>query len=313
MNKSFHLILDEHKPIVEQMSQLVPVLSDGNLKEFRTYVDSFFYPLPKADPYQIIEVNAFCKLYIYTPGNQSPKIKIPLLYHTHGGGFVSAKASQFSKKNQDWANEFGVIVASVEYRLAPESPYPAALVDCFEGIKYLYEHADELLIDKERISIIGESAGGGMAATLAIYVRDKKPELKIKNQFLFSPMLDYQNTRDFGPKKNEYLGEYGWTFESNSYGWSAYKGNQTISDDELGYFSAAHARDFTNLPCTYILIGGLDLFFEESLEYTRQLNRAGVPVSLEVVAGGVHGFEDFPTPVGLSLKQNSVNCMKELL
>lgn len=203
----------------------------------------------------------------------------PALLWIHGGGYVIGSPSQDDDTCRKLANQLGVTVAAVKYRLAPEHPYPAALDDCHDALVWL---ASLPAVDRTRIAIAGASAGGGLAAALALAARNRG-QVDVAAQVLVYPMLDDRSGRQAGlDSPNHRL----WTQASNVFGWASYLGG---ADPE----SAVPARrtDLAGLPPTWIGVGTLDLFHDEDLAYAERLRTAGVPCDLEVVQGAFHGFD----------------------
>ncbi|WP_374652194.1 alpha/beta hydrolase [Rhizorhabdus sp.] len=225
-------------------------------------------------------------LHILTPVNA--KGPLPLIYHIHGGGYIVGKASEMVLRHQGLVAELGCALASVEYRLAPETAFPGAIEDCYAGLAWMFERAAERGIDKERVGVMGESAGGGFAAALALLARDRG-EYRLAFQHLVYPMLDDRTGTLSEP--HPYVGEYVWTASSNRFGWSALLGREPGGDDVSPYAAPARATDLTGLPPAFIYTGALDLFLEEDLDYARRLARAGVPVEFHLFPGAFHGFE----------------------
>ena len=211
------------------------------------------------------------------------------LYHIHGGGMVlgTAKDMQFGPSSMAAALQIPVI--SVEYRLAPETPFPGPQQDCLDGLAWLAANAVELGIDPARIAIVGESAGGGLAAATALMARDTAgPELAA--QVLIYPMLDHRTGSDACRWNNRSTGEWVWNRSANRFGWEALRGDYAAEDARKGWFSPALADDLAGLPPTLLLTGSLDLFFDEDLDYARRLVDAGVPVELHSYPGAIHAF-----------------------
>lgn len=218
----------------------------------------------------------------------------PLILHIHGGGYVAGSAEMMDMANGARVLQHGTALASVEYRLAPEHPYPAAVEDCYTALTWLVGRSEEIGIDTNRVIVLGESAGGGLAAALALLCRDRGgPALSA--QFLIYPMLDYRVGTEADPYKNPTCGEFIWTRASNQFGWNSLAGGRKINDDEMPYFSPALAQSLVGLPKTYIATGSLDLFFDENLNYASRLSHAGVPVELHSYAGAMHAFDLIPT------------------
>jgi triacylglycerol lipase len=211
----------------------------------------------------------------------------PAIYHVHGGGYVIGDPGMMEAKHKPLAVELGCVIVSVDYRLAPETAHPGPLEDCYAGLKWTYDHAQELGIDVRRLGVMGESAGGGLAAALALYARDKR-EVPLAFQHLIYPMLDDRTCVD--PDPHPYVGEFIWNREHNLYGWTSLLGGAPGRPDVHHYAAPARAPDVAGLPPTFISVGALDLFLEENLEYARRLTRAAVPVELHVYPGAYHGF-----------------------
>ena len=215
------------------------------------------------------------------------------ILHIHGGGMVLGSVEQMQAGPAALAAAAGVPVVSVEYRLAPEHPFPAPQEDCHSALSWLAGQADALGFDASRIVVAGESAGGGLAAALAIMARDLGGP-GLAGQLLTYPMLDHRTGGDTCPYKNPMTGEFIWTRASNRFGWRALQGDYRADDERCGWFSPSLAGDLTGLPPAYIATGSLDLFFDENLDYARRLVAAGVPVDLHSYAGAIHAFNAIP-------------------
>ena len=212
---------------------------------------------------------------------------LPVLLHLHGGGFVVGSPERKGTEHRKLAVDLGCAIYSVDYRLAPETPFPGAVEDCYAVLRWIHDNATRLELDPSRVGVIGESAGGGLAASLALLVRDRK-EFRLLFQHLVSPMLD---DRTAGRSiSNPGTGEFAWTREDNAFGWSALLGSAVGGPDVSLYAAAARAEDLHDLPSTYLSIAALDLLMEEELEYAQRLARAGVPLELHVYLGTFHGF-----------------------
>lgn len=216
----------------------------------------------------------------------------PALLNIHGGGYVMGVPEQNDLANRDKALRLGCPVVATSYRLAPETPWPGAVEDCYATLCWMHENAGELGIDPARIAISGESAGGGHAAALGIHARNKARDNgnapRICFQLLDAPMLDDRTgaSHDDHP----FTGEFMWRPDLNRFGWKALLGMEPGGPEVPEAAVPARVRDLAGLPPTCITIGSLDLFLEESLEYARRLTRAGVLVELHVIPGGFHGY-----------------------
>lgn len=226
------------------------------------------------------------RVLVYTPPGAAAAPR-PAFLHVHGGGYVLGAADLNDGSNRSLAHELGCVVVSVDYRLAPETTFPGALEDCYAALTWLHAEAETLGVDPARIAVGGESAGGGHAAALAIYARDRG-EIPICLQVLDSPMLDDRTGTSSDP--HPWCGEFVWPPANNRYGWGALLG-MAPGGPETPYGAApARVEDLSGLPPAFILVGALDLFLEEDLEYARRLIRAGVPAELHVIPGAFHGF-----------------------
>lgn len=225
------------------------------------------------------------RLLVYTPPGKATAPR-PAFFHMHGGGYVLGTADLNDGSNRALAAELDCVVVSVDYRLAPETRFPGSLEDCYAGLAWLHREAGALGVDRSRIAIGGESAGGGHAAALAIYARDRG-EVAICLQVLDSPMLD---DRTGGGDPHPYCGEFVWTPDKNRFGWEALLGVEPGGPATPAGAAPARVADLSGLPPAFIVVGALDLFLEEDMEFARRLIRAGVPTELHVIPGAFHGF-----------------------
>ncbi len=210
------------------------------------------------------------------------------LLHVHGGGYVVGRPEMNEHRNAGLAARLDCVVVSVDYRLAPETRFPGAVEDCYAVLLWLHASAAALGVDGWRIGLIGESAGGGLAASLALLARDRGMVAPCL-QALIYPMLDDRTGSTL--RASSLAGEFVWTAGSNRFGWSALLGHPPGGRDTSPYASAARAQALAGLPPCFIAVGALDLFIEENIEYARRLIQAGVPTELHVYPGAVHGFD----------------------
>jgi acetyl esterase/lipase len=213
---------------------------------------------------------------------------LPCVYSIHGGGYVFGSYDMDDLKFDALCPELRCVGVSVEYRLAPETAYPGPLEDCYAGLKWTYEHADELGIDPGHIGIAGVSAGGGLAAALALLARDRA-EVPLRFQLLECPMIDDRQTTSSSTRDGMII----WSRESNTFGWKAYLGDLYGTDDIPGYAAAARATDLTGLPPAFVIVGGADGFRDEDIVYALRLGESGVPTELHVLPGAPHGVQMF--------------------
>jgi acetyl esterase/lipase len=222
---------------------------------------------------------------VHTPkGVDGP---LPCVYSIHGGGYVLGSYDMDDAKFDRWCPALPCVGVSVEYRLAPEAPYPGPLDDCYAGLRWTHEHAAELGVAPERIGVAGVSAGGGLAAALALLARDRG-EVPLAFQLLECPMLDDRQTTS----SSQLDGLPIWSRESNEFGWRSYLGD-LYGGDVPAYAAPARATDLTRLPPTLVIVGGADGFRDEDIDYASRLCRSGVPTELHVLPGAPHGVQFF--------------------
>ncbi len=240
---------------------------------------------------------------IYRPKNVHGPM--PALLWIHGGGYVMGTPDMDDFNCIDFARELGILVVSVDYRLAPEHPFPAPLEDCYAALRWLFKNAETLGVLSDRIGIGGASAGGGLAAALAQLAHDRQ-EVRPVLQLLVYPMLDDRTTArtDFDDKNLR-----GWNQGSNVFGWRSYlgfgakgaagdplpqlynQGQEPGGAEKPTYAVPSRRQDLSGLPPAWIGVGTCDLFHDEDLDYAARLKAAGVPCDLVVVPGAFHGFD----------------------
>src|ERR1700734_1153592 len=204
----------------------------------------------------------------------------------HGGGYVMGTAKQDDQLCRRFARELGVTVAAVDYRLGAADPPPAPLEDCYAALTWL---AALPAVDPARVAIGGASAGGGLAAALALLARDRG-EVTPALQLLAYPMLDDRSAS--GPENPNYRR---WGPKSNRFGWAAYLGN---ADPNIAV--PARHEDLSGLPPAWIGVGTNDMFHDENLVYAERLTASGVPCQVEVVPGAFHGFDQIVPKAAVS-------------
>lgn len=242
---------------------------------------------------------------IYRPTGSTDTL--PCILHIHGGGYITGSAAQLEGIHRPLAADLGCAIVSVDYRLAPENPFPAAIEDCYAALRWLSGTANDLGVDAARTGVMGESAGGGLAAALALLARDQG-EYALSFQHLIYPMIDDRTCRTATP--HPFAGEYVWTAESNVFGWTSLLGHAPGGDSTSPYAAAARATDLAGLPPTFIATGALDLFVDEDIDYATRLIRAGVPTELHVYPGAFHAFNIAP---GAQIAANARRDSREAL
>lgn len=220
--------------------------------------------------------------------NARPGENRPAILHTHGGGYILGAAEWEIGRLQAIAKELGCVIVTVEYRLAPETRYTGSIEDNYAGLVWLYRHAESLGVDRERIALLGESAGGGHAALLALTARDRG-EVPLVLQTLIYPMLDDRtgSSRQMPP----HIGVVGWNAASNRFAWESFLGTRPGGDNVPAAGVPARRTDLSGLAPAFIGVGGVDLFVSESLDYARRLTEAGVMTQMHLVPGAFHGFD----------------------
>ncbi|OJJ89308.1 alpha/beta hydrolase [Aspergillus glaucus CBS 516.65] len=212
----------------------------------------------------------------------------PAIVHAHGGGTVFGDASMFIKMLSALVNQSGAQVFSVDYRLAPEHPFPTPVEDCYAGLSWLIEHSAEFNIDPKRIGTMGESAGANLATGIALMARDRGLSPPVAKQILIYPMLDDRNTKTY----SALTGLSTWSPETNVACWSAYLGSDFGTDRVSPYAAPARAH-LEGLPPTYLEVGNLDIFLGETMEYASRLMQANIQVEIHVYPGLPHAFDTF--------------------
>ena len=219
---------------------------------------------------------------VYTPGTPTGAA----LLWIHGGGLVIGAAAMDDALCGETARQLGVTVVSVDYRLAPRHPFPAALDDGHDAWEWLLRNASALGVDTGRIAVGGQSAGGGLAANLVQRLHDEGAD--VAAQWLFCPMLDDRTAAD---RTYDAEGHLVWNNRSNLVGWSSYLGDRMGAETLPPYAAAARREDLSGLPPTWIYTSDIELFCTEDTAYASRLRDAGVDVTLDVVSGAPHGFE----------------------
>ena len=239
-------------------------------------IDDREVPGPEGDPPVTVRV--------YVP-HERAATPTPAILYIHGGGFFVGSIDTEHGGAAGLAKDLGVVVVSVEYRLAPEHPYPAPLEDCYAALQWLHGAADELGVDPARIAINGGSAGGGLSAGLALLARDRGGPA-ICFQYLGIPELD---DRLDTPSMRAFVDTPMWSRPAAEKSWEWYLGDLWGTDDVPYYASPARAEDLTGLPPAYVSVMEFDPLRDEGLDYAVRMIRAGVPVELHHFPGTFHG------------------------
>ncbi|NUU62985.1 alpha/beta hydrolase [Paenibacillus agri] len=224
---------------------------------------------------------------IYEPA-QRTGAKLPALLWIHGGGYVMGHPDMDDALCERFVQAAKCVVVSVDYRLAPEHPYPAAIDDCYTALTWMTDEAELLGIDLDRVAIAGASGGGGLTAALALMARDKGGPALIFQMPLY-PMID---DRNITASSHEITADNAtWNRTNNLTAWNMYQGNRTEDSGLSPYAVPSRAESLAGLPPTYTCVGQLDLFRDETIEYVTRLAQAGVDVEFHLYPGTFHSFE----------------------
>ncbi|MER6025802.1 alpha/beta hydrolase [Streptomyces sp. NPDC001851] len=221
---------------------------------------------------------------------------LPVLYHVHGGGMMLGTGRAGVDQPLAWARELGAVVVSVEYRLAPEHPYPAPVEDVYAGLRWIAGHAREIGADPDRIVVVGASAGGGLAAALTLLSRDRQGP-RLFGQVLLAPMLDDRNDT---VSSHQMAGVGVWDRTANETGWTALLGDRRGGPGVPPYAAPARADDLSGLPPAYLDAGSAETFRDEVVAYASRIWRCGGEAELHVWPGAFHGFDTLAPQAALS-------------
>ncbi len=264
----------------------------GDWRTRRATIDGLYAALAAAAPEDGAEVVDFTvsasdghtvPLRLYKPSD----VPGVLVVYLHGGGLIAGSIDGYDHVCRRYASEAGVAVIAVDYRLAPESPFPAALEDCVAAVRWTIGHARER-VPGARVAIMGDSAGGGLAAATALACHERAIG-PLAAQILVYPMLDDRTARAAG----DVAPFLTWSADDNVTDWRAYLGDRYGTDDVPASASVARAGSLRGLPAAYLEVGQLDLFCAETVAYATRLMEHGVAVNLSVRPGAFHGFDQF--------------------
>ena len=260
-------------------------------------------PTPVADPSVEIEdvyidvPQHRIQLRIYRPRDTGQDSLLPAIFWIHGGGFILGSIEGDDVFCQQLCRNTGCLVASVEYRLVPQYTYPIPVDDCYAGLKWLCEHAEQLGIDLDRVAVAGCSAGGCLAAAVALRARDLQ-EIKLAAQLLIIPTLDDRCETVSAQTVTE---PRVWNRSLSLMSWGAYL--QDIEGEVPGYAAPGRAEDLAGLPPAFVSVAELDLLRDEAIDYAQRLMQAGVTTELKVYPGAFHGSYMFAPNAGVSRRQ----------
>jgi acetyl esterase/lipase len=235
----------------------------------------------------------------------------PGIYWIHGGGFLFGVPEQDEAQSIRWAKEVGAVVAAVEYRKAPEHPYPVPLEDAYAGLVWFSEQAESLGVDKNRIAVAGASAGGNLAAAVALLARDRGgPTLAF--QMPLYPMID---DRFMTPASHEDFGNKVWNNTDNAFAWKLYLGDISGTDQVTQYMAPARAENLSGLPPAYSCVGTVDPFRDDAINYMARLSQSGAAVEFHLYPRAFHAFEALVPDANYSkaAKDEYVSVLKKAL
>jgi acetyl esterase len=279
-------------PEIAAIVPLLPTTEAGDLVQMRAFLSDMIAQLPAPDTTGLHiedrqvpgrDGDPAVTIRIYQPEQRSAPAAI---YSVHGGGFISGDLETEHALNVRLARELGVAVVAVDYRLAPETPFPGPLEDVYAGLVWTSEHAGELGVDPQRIAIHGASAGGGLCAGLALLARDRGGP-HIAFQFLSVPELDDRLTTS---SMVEFIDTPLWSRPQAVFSWDCYLGPGRAGADDVSIYAApARATDLAGLPATYISVMHFDPLRDEGIAYAQSLLAADVTVELHLFPGTFHG------------------------
>lgn len=244
---------------------------------------------------------------IYAPPRQA--VPLPGLLWIHGGGYVVGSAALDAPIARRMALVASCVIVSVEYRLAPENPFPAPVEDCYAALRWMATNADELGVDRDRLAVGGASAGGGLAAGLALLARDRA-EVDLKYQLLIYPMIDDCNVIPAGETVRD---APLWNRENNRIGWRSYLGQEPGGEGVSPYASACRSQNVKGLPPAYLAVGEMDLFCGENIRYAERLMEAGILTELHVYPGAFHAFDNIApeSSIGMRFTNDYLSALRE--
>ncbi|GAB3515419.1 alpha/beta hydrolase [Photobacterium alginatilyticum] len=299
------------KAPLEQLPPALSLITKDSVLDARATVHKMLKfpdtPGVKVERKEILTAEGEVPVFVYRPENSTAIT--PAILWIHGGGYIMGRADSNDFAGE-FAKELNATVVSVEYRLAPEHPFPAGHNDVYAAFLWLVDHTKELGIDPERIAVGGDSAGAGMAAGMVLHNRDAKgPAIAL--QLLIYPMLDNLHDTPSGSIEDYPV----WNRETSFNAWDMYLGGSNPGEAASPYAAPARAKDVSGLPKTFMTIGAVDLFRDEVVDYAQRLMAAGVPTELAVFPGMYHGGQVFvpDAPVSQQMRGAYLSALKDAL
>jgi len=284
--------MDFESRVLPELKRVLSFIKPKNLYEALQMIRSF--PLPEREKSEHIRIvtrmipgsEQGLSVKIYEPIKRS-EVKLPAVLWIHGGGYVMGHPDKDDGLCERFVREAECVVVSVDYRLAPEHPYPAAIEDCYAALQWMVKAKDQLNIDPTCFGVAGASSGGGLAAALALMTRDKGGP-KLGFQLLIYPMVD---DRNMTPSSKEITAPMApWNRSHSLAAWDMYLGEHVL-EEVSPYAAPARAKNLIGLPPAYACVGELDPLRDETIEYVTRMAQAGVPVEFHLYPGCFHGFE----------------------
>jgi acetyl esterase/lipase len=237
---------------------------------------------------------------IYRPLRRTDSEMLPGVLFLHGGGYALGSPEMSGSTYELLMQTRACVIVAPDYRKSFDAPYPAALNDCYATLLWMKENASELGLREDQLIVIGQSAGGGLTAALALMARDRG-EVRIAFQMPLYPMIDDRNSTDSAHENDAPI----WNARHNRLGWDLYLGELAGSDHIPKYAAPARETDYSDLPPTATFVGDLDPFRDETLQYVEQLRTAGVAVEFRLYAGCFHGFDMISQRARVSREANA--------
>ncbi|KAH7142781.1 Alpha/Beta hydrolase protein [Dactylonectria estremocensis] len=300
-------------PKLETQSEVLPIhdIATRRSRYAQLFVRSTYAPpadinidtfkTPASDGHEVVVYRVSKK----TETETAYSSRTPAVLHIHGGGFISVHAKDVLPSLVPYVRESGIPIFSVDYRWAPENPFPTPVEDCWSGLLFLHSRSEELGIDVSRIAVMGESAGGGLAAGLALLARDRNLSPALAKQILIYPMLDDRTITDRSG------GLAVFSINDVITGWAAYIGEAMGTDNVSPIAAPARVGHVAGLPSLYLDVGQLDLFLGEDVAYARKFLEAHIQTELHVYPGVIHAFQRW-APTSQVVKQVFVNRLRAI-
>ncbi len=309
-DRHVHPELRRFVPAFVAMSSPLNGLSKNDLPAVRAVWEAQAQPFAPDIPVRQIRIpghgsNPDVEIFVI---NERAAPPMPCILHMHGGGFVVGSARRSVPELQKICTALNCVAVSVEYRLAPETTYRGSVEDNYTALKWVYRNSESLGIDRNRIAVMGESAGGGHASLLAMAAHDRG-EVPIVFQCLTYPMLD--DRTGTSRRMPEHMGQLIWTAPSNHFGWSSFLGMEPGSTRSPKSAVPARRENMAGLPPAFIGVGSIDLFCLENIDFARRLNDQGVPAELVVVPGAFHAFDLTPASVAADFREARLAALRQ--